>query len=126
MDCDATFYETDSLRRHYKNHHERVHPGLGKLLKKRLKGKKKFKCHFCAKSYAAIQIMKNHIKSVHISEDSNTVKWANNVFGVFEDVQFETLAKEDEKIVDDVSEESEEVGDEPEAMGCIFFGLHLY
>ena len=37
--------------------------------------------------------MKNHIKSVHISEDSNTVKWANNVFGVFEDVQFGTLAK---------------------------------
>ena len=90
------------------------------------KGKKKFKYHFCAKSYTSKQIMKNHIKSVHISEDSNTVKWANKVFGVFEDVQFETLAKEDEKIVDDVSEETEEVVDEPEAMGCIFFGLHLY
>ena len=64
--------------------------------------------------------MKNHIKSVHISEDSNTVKWAHNVFGVFEDVQFETLAKEDEKIVDDVSEETEEIVDEPETMDFIF------
>ena len=69
--------------------------------------------------------MKNHIKSVHISEDSNTVKWANNVFGVFDDVQFETLAKEDKKIVDDVSDETEEVVDEHEAMGCILFCLHL-